>query len=125
MFQFDREVARQFNGQGTNPPGNGPANAGEAAIAAAYAWSKTYDAWPNSIQLRESEPPGDGLVCDFCRRRVYPDEELALLKQSGLEMYESKGGLRRRGGPSKQMVGESFWVACLVCTRRAHRIMGA
>ena len=124
LFQFDRGVARQFNRAGVEPPDNGPANAGDVALAAAYAWSTRYDTWPNGIKLRESEPPPDGSVCDFCRRRVYPDEVLGLMKQPVLEVCEAEGGLRRRGGPSKQIAEMSFWLACSLCTSRASRIMG-
>jgi hypothetical protein len=125
LFQFDRGLAHEYNREGPNPPGSGPAVVGDAALAAGYAWSKMYDAWPRSILVRECEPPTDGAICDFCRRRLYPKEQFALFKQSALEAYESKNALRRRAGPSSQFADEPAWMACSLCIARAHRIMGA
>jgi hypothetical protein len=124
LFHFDPKLAREYNHEGPTPPGTGPAVAGDVALAAGYAWSKNYDAWPCSILVRESEPPIDGEVCDFCRRRLYPKEGFALFKQKALEAYESKNALRRRAGPSRKFADEPVWMACSLCIRRADRIIG-
>ena len=124
MFEFDREVARQFTCTGKIPPGVGPANVGLASYAAGYAWSKVFDKWPSSLRFRNEAHPNDTLPCDFCRRWVHSDEKICLLDEGALEVYESEKGLVRRGGPSFHAAGKPSWVACPVCIRRAHRIMG-
>jgi hypothetical protein len=122
LFEFDHNIACKFNREGAVPPGNGPTDAWEVGLAAAYVWSKIYHAWPSSIRLRQEPPPASGSVCDFCRRRVYGDEKIGLLKEAAVEVLERVGQLKRRGDPSKLLAGESFWVCCSLCASRANRL---
>jgi len=125
MFHFNKREARDFVTKGALLSNPGPAEIGLVAFAAAYAWSALFDAWPAGIALRTEDPPSNGSVCDFCRRTVYPDENLTLMKESALEQYEYGGGLKRRGGPSTEANGVLLWVACPLCINRAHRIMNS
>jgi hypothetical protein len=124
LFNFDREAGTRFATDGIAPPGIGPANRSATALAAAFAWSKTFDSWPSSIKLREEPAPTDTAPCDFCRRTVYSDERLCLLNEGGLEAIERMGGLKRRSGPSMNIAGRLFWMACEACSARSHRITG-
>ena len=125
FLDFDRQIHRKYNKQGAKPPGTGAADLSEVALAAAYAWSKLYDSWPLSIQIRESPPePSDIGTCDFCRRHTFSDEELAVMTEPAVQTYEKLGGLKRRGPASLNIKRNSFWIACSVCVQRAHRIIG-
>lgn len=124
LFVFDRDIARQFAIEGRLPPGLGPASANLVALAAAYAWSKVFDSWPSSIKVREAAPPTDTQPCDFCRRYVYPDEQICLINEGALEVYEGKGGLKRRGDHSVNINGKSFWLACSLCAERSYKLTG-
>ena len=120
MFAFDREVARRFTAEGSRPPGCGPASSG-VGIAAAYAWTKLYGCWPETIQVRAEAPPETGTPCDFCARRTYPDEEVALVKEPAVQLFELDG-LRRRGAASNQVGNEAAWLACSLCVARSIRL---
>ena len=125
FLEIDQQSARKYNKQGAKPPGLGPANLSDAGLAAAYAWSALYDSWPEAISIRESKPePGDMSSCDFCRRSLYLDEALSLLKEPVVQAYEKLGGFKRRGPASQNIKGNNFWIACPLCMQRAHRIIG-
>ena len=62
--------------------------------------------------------------CDFCRRPIYSDEKIALLKETVVEAYERLGGLKRRGATSREILGQNYWAACSFCIERATRIIG-
>jgi|GEM_PF-4656033 len=124
LFELDGLDVHKFDQTGKSLPPGGPANHQDFAVIAAYAWSSLYDAWPAGVQLHPNPPPLDSSVCDFCRRRLYPEEEIQLLEESVLKTYEGRGILKRRGGHSKEIEGNLFWIACPWCIERANRIMG-
>jgi hypothetical protein len=123
VLGFDPEQYRKYSHKGSKPPGVGPAAEGKVALAAMFAWSELYDSWPTSIQIRATPPPSTGKVCDFCRRRMYPDEQMALMKPEAVEAFEKVGALRRRGSPSNVMEGTKLTlrVACPLCIARANQ----
>ena len=120
-FEVDREVARHHRAQNTTPEGCGRAEAWEAALAAGRSWSRMFDAWPESIRIRNEAPPADGTMCDFCRRRTYADEKVAIMSEAMLSKFEDMKTLKRRGHHSRtnNETGAPAWLACSLCTQQA------
>ena len=44
------------------------------------------------------------------------------MKEAAVEVYENRGGLRRRGEASRKGEKGSYFLACPLCLRRADRI---
>jgi hypothetical protein len=122
VLGYDPGLYRQYNRQGSRPPGTGPADESKVALAAMFAWSDLYDDWPTGIRIRADPPPSASMVCDFCRRRMYPDEQMAMMKRVAVESLEEAGALRRRGSPINKLDGKpmALWVACPLCFARAN-----
>lgn len=55
MFHFKKGVAKTLAiNQNSNPPGSGPANLQDVAVAATTAWHELYGTMPNSVQKNNS-----------------------------------------------------------------------
>jgi hypothetical protein len=121
ILGIDPKQYRIYNHQGSKPPGIGPAEEEKVALVAMFAWTQLYESWPTGVQLRDTPPPPTGMVCDFCRRQMYPDEHMALIKPDAVEAFEKSGALRRRGRPGNLTAGMRMdvWVACPFCIARA------
>jgi hypothetical protein len=110
-FLFDRVEARAHAIEGTRPRRKeNKLNVSEFALFAALGFERVHGHWPATV---ERIPPKGS--CNFCGKRVYGPETVAMMKADAVARLRAEGLLEAPVGEPESFGGEERWALCKPC----------